>query len=886
MNRDDWLLALYSREFRQRFGAGMHAAFEADYARARARGPLAAAGFLTVTVLHTLWFGFADRLPRAATLRAFLSADLRDAVRALAATPLVTAVSVLSLALGIGANTALFSILNSLVLRELPVHEPERLAIVGRTDWPNPIWEQIRDRQSQLFESACAWSVQEFDLAASGRTDPVTGAYVSGGLFQTLGITTVMGRTLTPADDVRGGGRDGYAAVISHRLWRQRFGGAASALGRDLSVSGARFTIVGVAPPAFLGPEVGVAVDVYLPLASEAAIRGPESALDGRSSWWLQVMARRAPEQSLQAATAALESVRPAIRDATVPLDWNAEYRAGFLNEPFELVPAATGASSLRNRFEQPLTIILAVVAAVLLIACANIANLMLARATARRHDLSVRLALGASRARLACQLFVESLMLAAAGGAAGLAVANSAAAFLIRQLGSEVSAVSLDLAVDWRVFGFTAAVSLGATLLFGLAPAFGLQQVNANDALKDQSRGVRGDSRAGVRQALVVAQVALSFVLVSGAGLFVRTFSSLTSTPLGFNPDRLLIVNVDLSRARLAADERLPLARRVADAVTLVPGVARASVSSLTPMSARNWTHRIQVIGGPTLPRDEQTAWVNALEPGWFETFGIRRLAGRDLSLADRAGAEPVAVVNEAFVRRFVGSQSPIGRRLKAVGLGRLKETVIVGVVNDAVYRTVRIGAVPTIYLPLEQANALSSTFSITARLTTDRLSAERAITAALGAVAPGAAFSFRDYRDQIRATLIQERLVAMLAGFFGLLALLLAALGLYGVTAYSVNRRRPEIAVRIALGASTGGVLQLVLRQVAMLLLAGAGIGLALSLWAAKFVGTLLFRVDARDPATLFGAAAILVAVGLFAGWLPARKASRLDPAAALRG
>ncbi len=878
-----WLLYLYPRDFRQRFAEGMQTAFAEDYARARARGPSAVLHFLMTTILHALWFGLVERLPRPATLRTFVSVDVRDALRALWATPIVTTVGVLSLALGIGANTALFSILNSLVLRQLPVREPERLAVIANTDWTNPIWEQIRDRHQHLFESACAWSPERFDLADAGRTEPVGGAYVSGGLFQTLGVDTMLGRPLRPNDDVRGGGSEGYVAVISSRFWQRRFGGAANVLGQRITVGRVPFIVVGVTPPSFFGPEVGESMDVFLPLAAEGAIRGRESALDGRSSWWLEIMVRLQPHQTIEAATTALNAVRPAIRDATWP-DWPTDMKSRYLTDAFRLETAATGVSSLRERFEQPLTIIMIVVGAVLLIACANIANLMLARATARRHEMSIRLALGASRGRLACQMFVESLLLSLAGGAAGLALAKSGAALLIRQLGSEVSSVTLDLSLDWRVLGFTAAVAISATVVFGLAPALGLGSAAPHDALKDQSRTLAGDRHMGVRSALVIAQVALSFVLVSGAALFVRTFTTLMTTPLGFDPSRLLIVSVDAGRTGVPRERHAIRAQQMADLVASVPGVARASLSYMTPMSGRGWNTRVQVPGGPVLTGRDQMAWVNAIAPGWFETYGMRILAGRDFAASDVAGGESVAVVNEAFVRRFFPSRSPLGARVPSGGFAK-SEHLIVGVVNDAVYRTARAGVVPTMYLAMSQADVFGASFNVTARLQANRPTAERGLTDALTRADANLAFSFRDYADQIRATTVQERLVAMLSGFFGGLAMLLAGLGLYGVTSYSVGRQRSEIAVRLALGASPRGVVRMILRRVVMLLAVGAAIGLSMSLWAGKFVGSLLFRVDARDPITLAVAAIVLVTVGTFAGWLPARQASRLDPTTALR-
>ena len=888
----DWVLALYPRDFRGRFGEGMRAALTEDYRRARSRGRLAGLVFLTKTIPHAFWCGLIERLPRPATLHAFFTVDTRDAVRALRATPVVAMVSVLSLALGIGANTALFSILNSLVIKQLPVRDPGRLVVIDRTSWPNPVWEQIRERQHDLFESAGAWSPERFNLAESGRVDPVSGAYVSGGLFHALGVDAIAGRTVAPADDLRGGGPDGLVAVISSRFWQFRFGGARDVLGRQLAVNRVRFTIVGVLPPGFLGPEVGQAMDVFLPLAAEATIRGRESSLDLRNSWWLQMVARLRPGQGIYQAEAALNAARPAIRDATLPVDADAARGARYLNETISLFPAATGVSppdmygvgGFRGRFEQPLTIILVVVGAVLLIACANIANLMLARATARRHEMSVRLALGASRMRLGCQMFIESLIVAVVGGLGGLAVAVLGAPFLIRQLGSEASAVTLDLSIDWRVLAFTAAASLGATFLFGLAPALGLGRVEPNDALKEQSRAVTGERRLGLRNALVVAQVGLSFALVAGAGLFVRSFATLTTTPLGFDPSNLLIVRVDAAPAWVTPENQAAFATRVADAVAGAPGVSRASLSRITPMSDGNTTDRVQLSGAPSLPPGERTVWMNFVDPSWFETYGMRVVAGRDVAITDTAGSEPVAVVNQAFARRFAGGRNVIGQRVASVVPGGL-DALIVGVVNDSVYRTVRLGVVPTMYLPMSQGRFRASAFSVTAKLTSPPARVERNIADAIGRSAPDLAFTFRDYTDQLRATVIQERLVALMSGFFGALAMLLAALGVYGVTAYSVGRRRAEIAVRMALGASARGVVRLVLVRVAMLILVGAAVGVALSLWAARFVGALLFGVNARDPMTLIAAAAVLVSVGLLAGWLPARKVSRLDPTTALR-
>ena len=482
--------------------------------------------------------------------------DLRDAFRALKATPVVTLVAILSLALGIGANTAIFSILDSLMLRTLPVKEPQRLVLLGegdaaRTSWTNPIWEQVRERQ-RLFDGAFVWWSTRFNLAQGGPTELVDGLWASGGLFDVLGVPAILGRTFTEADDRRGGGPDGPVAVISYNFWQRRFGGAADAIGRSLTVERVPFTIVGVAPPDFFGVDVGRTFDVAIPIGTEPLIRGKESSLDGRSYWWLNVMIRLKAGQSLEAANSAIRGVQPQIREATMPQDWRPQDKDGYLKEGFSLIPAATGGSGLRQRYRLPLTTIMVVVGLVLLIACANIANLLLARATARRHELSVRVALGASRMRIARQLLSESLLLSGMGAAIGLLFAQWGSRLLVRQLSTSTNTVFLDLSLDWRVLGFTAGVAIATAVLFGMAPALRGTRVQPNDALKSQGRGVVGDGRLGLGNVLVVLQVALSLVLIVAAGLFVRTFSSLASLNPGFDRRPILVASLNAQRAQL----------------------------------------------------------------------------------------------------------------------------------------------------------------------------------------------------------------------------------------------------------------------------------------------------------------------------------------------
>ena len=829
--------------------------------------------------------------------------DLRLAVRALRATPVVSVVAILSLALGIGANTAIFSIVNTLLLRALPVKEPQRLALLTDEEspasagsWTNPIWEQLRARPD-LADGALAWSTTRFNLAAGGETRFVEGVWVSGAYFQTLGVAAILGRTLTEADDRRSrpslsrAGVDGPVAVISYSFWQGYFGGAADAIGRTLTLDRVPFTIVGVTPPQFFGTDIGRSFDVAVPLGDEPLIRGRDSGLDRRSMWWLSVMVRTRPGQSLEQATAAFRGVQPQIREATLPENWRPRDLERYLKDRFVLFPASTGSSFLRERFQKPLMTIMIVVALVLLIACANIVNLLLARATARRHELGVRVALGASRWRLIRLLMAESLLLSAAGAALGVAIASWGSRLLVGQLSTQTDRVFLDLSIDWRVMMFTVAVTLTTALLFGTAPALRAASVAPIDALKEHGRGAAGEARIGMASAPVVAQVALSVLLVVAAGLFVRTFASLASVHLGFDANRVLVVDLNALRAKVEPAQRIPLYERVREAVRAVPGVADAAISVVTPVSGRIWSNRIKVSDGIELPERRRQSNFNYVTPGWLSTYGTAIVAGRDIGPQDRKGAPLIALVNEAFARRFFGGASPLGHTVQTDGvLGPAPKKEIVGVVADAVYMSLRDPVPPTTYAPLAQYDLTFSpplpavSLSVRANGGSPVL-LTKSIAAAIGAVNPDLALTFRPLTDQIHASLSQERIVAMLSGFFGALALLLASLGLYGVTSYAVTRRRAEIGIRMALGAAPAGIVRMVLSRVARLVGIGILAGAGASVWLSQFVSALLFGLEPRDPLTIAAAAVTLAAVGAHAGWVPAYRASRIDTAIVLR-
>ncbi len=841
--------------------------------------------------------------------------DLRVAGRVLRAAPIVTGVAILSLALGIGANTAIFSLVNSLLLRMLPVAEPERLVLLSSgtrantAGWNYQLWDEIRSRAPQLFDGAVAWSApgiaDRWNLStADAEVQPVDGVYVSGDFFTTLGVPALLGRTFTSADDVRGGGPDGPVAVISHGMWQRRFGGNDNVIGTSLVIERVPFTIIGVTPPEFFGAEVGRTFDVALPINAEQLLRGKDSAIEGASAW-LWIMVRLKHGQSAEAATGLLRSVQPQIREAVVPAtpppqaqDPAVRQLADqvFLKDPFTLLPASLGMSRLRQRYERPLLAGLVIVGLVLLIACGNIANLLLARATARRHELSLRLALGATRWRLVRLLLVEALVLAAIGAVVGLVFAKWAGPMLVAQLSTSVTRVALDLSLDWRVLAFTATTAAATAVLFGTAPAFRATKVAPLDALKEQSRGALGDARSGLASGLVVVQVALSMVLIVAAGLLVGTFERLVTLPLGFDSDRVLTVNVDVTRASIDPGNRVAFYHQLVAAVAAVPGVAQAGASMGMPVGGNSLLGFIDLPGAPP-PQPEpgpvpfwnsRMTMLNQITPGWLSTYGTAILAGRDIDERDAQGAFPVVLVNEAYARKFLPNRNPLG---EAVTLVETPPKTIVGVVNDAVYVSVRDGVRPTVYVPLAQRDAgepqqTTAYINIGVRpiAGSPALLAPR-VAAALTAIDRNLTFTFRPMQDRIDASLTQERVVALLAGFFGALALLLAALGLYGVTSYAVTRRRAEIGIRMALGAEPAGILRLVLVRVFMLVALGVVIGTAVSLWSSQFIAGLLYDLHPRDTVTLLGAAVTLTTVGALAGWLPAHRASRIHPTDVLR-
>jgi len=821
--------------------------------------------------------------------------DLRDAVRGLRAAPVISIVAILSLALGIGANTAIFSVVNALMLRSLPVQQPQRLVQVltglERSSWSNPLWEQVRDRGPQLFDGAFAYSGQQFNLAAGGEVAPAAGILASGAFFDVLGVPAVLGRTFTTANDIRSGSgaADRQVAVISYRFWQRQYGGAATVIGRSITLDRVPFTIIGVTGPDFTGLDHGTSYDVAVPLAAEPLVRGQaNSAMDQRTWWWLRVIARLKSGQTPDQAVAALRGVQPQIREATIPTTLRRQDLARYLKEPFGLRAAAGGPNGLGRQYRDPLTILMVVVGLVLLIACANIANLLLARASARRHELSIRVALGASPWRIARQLLTESLVLAAAGALLGLAFARWASSLLVAQLSDYGSPITLDVGIDWRVMAFTGAIAVLTALLFGVVPALRSTRVQPQEAIKEQGRAIVGESRFGLASALVAGQVALSLVLVVAAGLFMRTFSSLSDVRLGFDPDPILVVDAGATSSAVPAAGRAALYERMRQAVLAVPGVRSAALQTLTPLSNNEWDVLIDNPPGLSLSDNDRDVHVNEVSPDWFATYGTPILAGRDFTARDTAGTSPVILVNEAFAKKYFPGGNPIGQVVRETG--RPGHTPpprqIAGVVRNAVYDTLRDAIPPTMYEAALQEAAPEPYIEIAVRSASGSpVLLTRAIVDAIGRVDRDVTLRFEPLRETVRDFTVRERVLAMLSGFFGGLALLLAGLGLYGVMSYAVSRRRTEIGIRIALGAGPAGAVRLILLRAATLVGVGVVGGVAASLWASRFVSSLLFGLQPRDPVTLAIAALVLAAIGGLAGWLPARRAARIDPAQVLR-
>jgi putative ABC transport system permease protein len=823
--------------------------------------------------------------------------DLRFGLRQLRLNPTFTIVSVLSLALGIGANTAIFQLIDAVRLRTLPVERPQELAYIdfakgshksGRFTTRSARltyaqWQQIHERP-QAFTGTLAWSATQFNLAPGGEVRNAEGLFVSGDFFSLLGVSTVLGRTLTAEDDRAGCGSPG--AVISYSFWQREFGGNPGVLGHSVKLDGRPITIVGVTPAGFFGVEVGNRYDVALPLCADPLFsEDGQGRIPDRHNWWLSAMGRLKPGWTIQRANVELQTLSPRIMEATLPPTYRPDDAKGYLANKLAVTAGGTGVSELRQDYENPLWMLLATTGLVLLIACANLANLLLARASVREREIAVRQAIGASRGRLITQLLSESMLLALFGTALGALLAQALSRALVAFLTTTGNSLFVGLQLDPRVLGFMAAVAVLTCLLFGLAPAIRATSIAPASAMRSGGRGLTtGRDRFGLRRALVVAQISLSLVLLVGAFLFVRSLQKLLDIQPGFRPEGIVAVDLDLRPGHYSKDRLPQVYRDILERLRVRTGAASAAQVGWTPVSGAGWNESTWAEGSSAAHQD---CMYNRAGPGYFKTMDTAFLAGRDFDERDNRTAPKVAIVNEAFAQRFFGGQNPVGRSFRVQGPAGKPDPIyqVVGLVRNTKYYELREDFKPIGFVPIAQDDDPDAGATYVLRTNAPVGGIFRAATAAVAEVNPGIGIQFTALTKQLKESLLRERLMAALAGAFGVLAGSLAVLGLYGVIAYMVARRRNEIGVRIALGAGRGRVIRLVLKEAAVLLAIGLAVGVGLALWAARAATAMLYDLKPYDPLTLGGAVAVLALVALVASYAPAYRASRLDPMEALR-
>jgi predicted permease len=814
--------------------------------------------------------------------------DLRYGLRSLVANKGFTAIALLSLALGIGANTAMFTILNAVMLRSLPVEDPARLVklqMSGNEFFTNPIWEQIRDRETP-FSHAFAYGNDRFDLSAGGESHFARSLWVSGEYFKTLGVPAYLGRVLSTENDHRNCGSSGPVAVVSYAFWQSYFSGKPEVLGKRLTLNRKSFQIVGVTPPWFKGLDIDQPFEIAIPLGCEPVLHTDRSALDERSWWWLRVLGRLKDGESLEHANSRLKTLSLSLFQATLPANYEPSAKQRYLASVLASERASTGFSNTGSRYRKGLITVMAVVALVLLIACANIANLLLARGTARSREISVRLAIGARRSRVIRQLLTESLLLAFIGACMGALLAYWGSGLLVRLLSTSRESIALDLMPDLHVLGFTIFVCVATGLLFGLAPAIRATSISPNRALKEGSKNLQQGNRFGLARALVTLQVALSLVLVVGACLFLGTLHNLLTVDTGFNADRVMYATVGVQQAGVLAPQRTPVYASMLDRIRAIPGIESAAECMITPLSGMGWNDDVEPEGFEDADRSNREVFFNRVSPQFFDTMRTPLLVGRDFGDRDTLHAVPVIIISESAAKRFFGARNAIGRTIRARGERDAKiNYTIIGVVRDTKYLELNEKTRLTAYLPRAQDPDpfLMTNFVVRSNLAPEVLTP--AIRNAITSVNHGVAIEFHSLATQAYDSLVESRLVALLSAFFAGLALLLAMIGLYGVTAYSVVRRRGEIGIRVALGAQRQQVIWLVLKEVALMLVIGLFVGLAASAAAGRLVRSLLFGVSPAEPALIALAAGILAVATTLAGYLPARRAAALDPMVALR-
>ncbi len=824
--------------------------------------------------------------------------DLRFGFRTLRRSPAFALLAVLSLALGIGANTAIFSLVDQVVLRALPVRDPGGLVSLESDDysygWTRrdnnqtvfsyPMYRALRDR-NQVFRGLLARASFPATLAWRGSPLSATAEVVSGNFFEVLGVRPSLGRLLAPSDDAPG---QPPVVVLSYSYWVGHLGADERVLNRQILLNANPVLVAGVAPRGFRGLLTGRDPDFFAPLEMMGLISPGWDKNEQPDAYWLSVVGRLRPETGRARADAMLLPLYRAVwRDELSRMkDVDAEARQKILAKTLHVQPAAQGLNVLRDQWQTPLAVLTVMVGLVLLIACANVANLLIARATARQREIAIRLAVGAARWRLVRQLMAESGILALAGGVLGLLLSQFLARGLLGLLPADAAGGWLNARLNLRLLGYSLAVSLLTGLLFGLAPALQAVRCGVAPALKEQSTGIStGGSRSRFRRGLIVLQVAISLLLLVGAGLFTRSLANLLHTDPGFRADRLVAFTIDPGLSGYPGERRLALFRDLREKLGSLPGVQSAAGAQLIPLGGWGWGNGIKAPGSRNAGGKYVDCAENSVSPGYFATLGIPLLAGRAFHDGDNAGAAKVAIVNQTFARFLYGREDPIGRTIQ-IGSNNA-DALIVGVVKDSRYGDLREKPAHILYVPFEQGGdefTRQSAFFV--RAPGGERSIMTAVRAVVGSLDPNLPVDrLTSLRVMIDESLYTDRLMATLAVAFGLLAALLAAVGLYGVISYSVSRRTREFGIRLALGAGPESLLLFVVREVGWLLAAGVAVGLPASYLLARLAESQLYGVQAHDPWTLAGAAVLIALVGLLAGLAPAMRAMRIQPVLALR-
>jgi predicted permease len=811
--------------------------------------------------------------------------DLRYGARQLRLNPGLTLVAILSLSLGIGANTAIFQLLDAVRLRSLPVPNPQELAevrIVGGNsgmginngsypELTRPIWQQLRGLH-EPFSGVFAWGDGGVNIGRGSETRWRRALWVSGDFFRVLGVSPWRGRMILPEDEGR---CPAPRAVVSYSYWQSEMGGRELGAGSTLRMEGGLVEVVGVTPPQFFGLAVGDNFDIAIPFCQ------PKEELR-RDVFDVAVMGRLRPGWTLKRASAELEAASPGIFEATA-LSGRSTYDIETYKR-FRLAayPASTGVSQLRQQGESSLWLLLAITGLVLLIACTNLANLMLARASTREREMAVRLALGAGRGRLLRQLLAESLLLAAIGAGLGIGLAQYLSRALVWSFSTEGNTVYLPLAMDWRVLLFAAGVATFTCLIFGAVPALSASKAEPMAAMKSGGRGVTSSrERFTLQRVMVVTQIVVSLVLLVGAFLFVRSFRNLITFDPGMREAGITVAILAFQESHVTPDRYAEFKRQLLEEVRATPGILGAATTTNTPLLGSSWEHGVHIGAA------EGTSKFTGVSPSYFQTMGIPLLTGRDFNQNDTQVSQRVAVVNQTFVRRFLCGASPIGKTLRNEPEPGYPATVyeIVGVIPDTQYSSLRGETPPMTFVPAAQYPDPGPWTAVMIYSNAPPAIAMSTVKRTVAEKHPEIVTTGGDFQTWIRNGLVAERMMAELSGVFGVVAALLAMVGLYGVVSYMVARRQSEIGIRMALGAQPGQVVGMVMREAGWVLAIGVVIGTVLSLMAARTASALLFGLKPHDPLTLAGAAALMVVITGLASFLPARRASRVDPMEALR-